>query len=378
MAVLDTISPHPSRLMGVVGAFVDLRIGGLAIEIMSDLTDVRLYDIGSSPEEVIELCAQHPTDVILVSGDFFPHVETVRANLAKRGLPSPLWIAFIGPPRVYSHEKANALDIHVGVHVDDFTHERWHTAVSAADRYSRCNKKPLRVVTATSTDLPRKTLASLLGPCGFRFGSNFQTHRDLLTGVLTQQPDLVLFGHSMITEVGEVRQALRSCNIIEPRWVLMLAHVDPLTLITAATIGVKHMFTSDQLEPVEGLATLLRSFVESDSCAESPLSRVDAILSVARDDDDRAILRLLTTGAKNDVIAARIFASEQTVKNRLSRMMKVVGVSNRTEFALLLTGTKMPPPRHFSLTDDIPAPRLLPSPSDTASPSDTVLPSPGR
>ena len=89
---------------------------------------------------------------------------------------------------------------------------------------------------------------------------------------------------------------------------------------------------------------LLRSFVESDSCTDSPLSRVDAILSVARDDDDRAILRLLTTGAKNDVIAARIFASEQTVKNRLSRMMKVVGVSNRTEFALLLTGTKMPPP----------------------------------
>ena len=138
------------------------------------------------------------------------------------------------------------------------------------------------------------------------------------------------------------------------------------------------MFTSDQLEPVEGLATLLRSFVESDSCTESPLSRVNAILAVARDDDDRAILRLLTTGAKNDLIAARIFASEQTVKNRLSRMMKVVGVSNRTEFALLLTGTKMPPPRHFSLTDDIPAPRLLPSPSDTASPSDTVLPSPSR
>ncbi|MFZ9444363.1 MAG: helix-turn-helix domain-containing protein [Ilumatobacteraceae bacterium] len=138
------------------------------------------------------------------------------------------------------------------------------------------------------------------------------------------------------------------------------------------------MFTSDQLEPVEGLATLLRSFVESDRCTESPLSRVDAILSVARDDDDRAILRLLTTGARNDLIAAQIFASEQTVKNRLSRMMKVVGVSNRTEFALLLTGTKMPPPRHFSLTDDIPAPRLLPSPSDTASPSDTVLPSPSR
>jgi DNA-binding NarL/FixJ family response regulator len=67
-------------------------------------------------------------------------------------------------------------------------------------------------------------------------------------------------------------------------------------------------------------------------------------LTVAKDDDDRAILRLLATGATNDAIAGQIFASEQSVKNRLSRMMKAAGVSNRTEFALLLTGTKLPPP----------------------------------
>jgi DNA-binding NarL/FixJ family response regulator len=51
----------------------------------------------------------------------------------------------------------------------------------------------------------------------------------------------------------------------------------------------------------------------------------------------------LATGATNDAIAGHIFASEQSVKNRLSRMMKAAGVSNRTEFALLLTGTKLPP-----------------------------------
>jgi DNA-binding NarL/FixJ family response regulator len=158
----------------------------------------------------------------------------------------------------------------------------------------------------------------------------------------------------MIEDVGEVRLALRNSNFTEPRWVLMLTHIDPLTLLRAANAGVEHMVTADQMEPADEFAALLRSFVGSDTKVDTPLSRVSTTLSIAKDDDDRAILQLLATGATNVVIASQIFASEQTVKNRLSRMMKLVGVSNRTEFALLLTGTKMPPPRHFSVTDDIP------------------------
>jgi hypothetical protein len=72
----------------------------------------------------------------------------------------------------------------------------------------------------------------------------------------------------------------------------------------------------------------------------------------------------LATGATNDAIAGHIFASEQSVKNRLSRMMKAAGVSNRTEFALLLTGTKLPPPRHSGLMDEIPVDSLPPLPSN--------------
>jgi DNA-binding NarL/FixJ family response regulator len=101
------------------------------------------------------------------------------------------------------------------------------------------------------------------------------------------------------------------------------------------------------MEPADEFAALLRSFVGSDTKVDTPLSRVSTMLAIAKDDDDRAILQLLATGATNDSIAAQIFASEQTVKNRLSRMMKLVGVSNRTEFALLLTGTKMPPPATY-------------------------------
>jgi DNA-binding NarL/FixJ family response regulator len=330
--------------MRVVGAFVDMRVAGLAIEIMSDLPGVELRDCASTAEAVVELCSQEPTDVILVGGEFFPHVEAVRNQLAERGLASPLWIAFIGPPKVYSRQLAHALNIYVGVHVDDFTPERWHGAVDVAMSCTQFNQTPLRVVTAISTKMPHNTLAQMLGPYGFRFGSNSNNRDDLLAGIFVEQPQLVLFGHSMIEDVGEVRLALRNSNFTEPRWVLMLTHIDPLTLLRAANAGVEHMVTADQMEPADEFAALLRSFVGSDTKVDTPLSRVSTTLSIAKDDDDRAILQLLATGATNVVIASQIFASEQTVKNRLSRMMKLVGVSNRTELALLLAGSKLPPP----------------------------------
>jgi DNA-binding NarL/FixJ family response regulator len=378
VVVFEARARSTTHLMRVVGAFVDMRVAGLAIESMSDLPGVELFDCCSTAEAVVELCSQEPTDVILVSGDFFPHVETVRNQLAERGLASPLWIAFIGPPTVYSREKAHALDIYIGVHSDDFTPDRWQNAVEKAASCTRCDRVPLRAMTAATVEMPRNALAALLGPCGFRFGPNLKSRDDLLAGIFLEQPHMVFFCPRMIEEVGEVRLALRNSNVTEPRWVLILTHIDPLTLLRAANIGVEHMFTFDQMEPVDEFAALLRSFVDWDTKVDTPLSRVSTTLAIAKDDNDRAILQLLATGATNDSIAAQIFASEQTVKNRLSRMMKLVGVSNRTELALLLTGTKMPPPRHFSLTDDIPAPRLLPSPSDTASPSGTVLPSPSR
>ena len=342
--VLDELPPISLNVMRVIGAFVDVRIGGLAMEIMSDLTDVKLGDIGTNADEVIEHCVRQPTDVILVSGDFFPYVETVRRELARREMPSPLWIAFVGPPKVYSQEQARLLKIVVEMHVDDFTHDGWHDAVRTATHHAQFKDHQLRVMTATSTDIATKTLATMLGPWGFHFGPNRNGRDELLSGIFTEKPHLVLFGHSMIPDVGEIRLALRNSNFTEPKWVLGLTHIDPLTLINAAAIGVKHMLTPYHLEPVERLAALLRSYVESDSHMDSPLSRVSATFSIAKDDDDRAILRLLATGATNDAIAGHIFASEQSVKNRLSRMMKAAGVSNRTEFALLLTGTKLPPP----------------------------------
>ena len=68
---------------------------------------------------------------------------------------------------------------------------------------------------------------------------------------------------------------------------------------------------------------------------DTPLSRTHKQLQIAVDDDDRKILQLLVDGDTNHEIADKVFFAEQTVKNRLSRMMKAASVSNRTELAML-------------------------------------------
>jgi DNA-binding NarL/FixJ family response regulator len=344
VVTLETPPTTTTRKMRVVGAFIDLRVSDLAVEIMSDLPNVDLADIGTTAEEIVDHCSEHPTDVILVNGDFLPHVNTVRTTLANRGVSSPLWIAIVGPPKVYSRQIARELDIHVELHVDDFTYERWHAAVHAASQYSRCNSPRLRVVTAISSESSSSALADRLGPWGFHFGVNSNRPEELLTSIFLQQPHLVIFDESRMDDIVDLCMALPTFRAGGAQLVLMLTTFDPALVIHAAINGIRHMFTACRIEPAEDLAALLRSFVDGKSEPDSPLVRIVSTVALAKDDDDRAILRLLATGATNDGIAHQIFASEQSVKNRLSRLMKAARVSNRTELALLLTGTKLPPP----------------------------------
>ena len=49
---------------------------------------------------------------------------------------------------------------------------------------------------------------------------------------------------------------------------------------------------------------------------------------------EQRLMDLVMRGATNREIAARLGLSEQTVKNRLSRVYRKVGVRNRVELAL--------------------------------------------
>ena len=66
-----------------------------------------------------------------------------------------------------------------------------------------------------------------------------------------------------------------------------------------------------------------------------PRAARDTTLAESLSERDRDILRLLAQGLTNTAIAERLFLSEGTVRNYVSRLVEKLGVSDRTQAALL-------------------------------------------
>jgi DNA-binding NarL/FixJ family response regulator len=64
--------------------------------------------------------------------------------------------------------------------------------------------------------------------------------------------------------------------------------------------------------------------------------RSDNIAHLAQDETDIRILVELIEGRTNEEIAGTVNLALQTVRNRISRLMKAADVSNRTQLATLL------------------------------------------
>ncbi|GAB4188243.1 MAG: response regulator transcription factor [Roseiflexaceae bacterium] len=69
-------------------------------------------------------------------------------------------------------------------------------------------------------------------------------------------------------------------------------------------------------------------------------------------DREREILQLLSVGHDNRTIAARLHLSEKTVGNRLSEIFQKLGVTNRTQAALVAIQRGIIPPVESSETND--------------------------
>lgn len=328
--------------MKVVGAFAYAVSEEFYSWAASGLPSINLIAIGSSAHEVIELCKLHQPEVVLIGPKFAPQMSSVREYYTKNGLDQPLWIGAIG---IKNQDSLRALRNHgvwAAIDMPNFTAASWAAAVARA-RNSPGEESEIRVITAFPTDVPNTTLAQILAPWPYFFiGNNFSSRDDLSHAIRTSQPHIVALGHQLIDGVGEVRNELVTNGEAEPQWVLMLSQANPVTLMRAAIAGITYLFTSDQFIPAELFAQQFKDCLQGTRPEESSLSEIRQRLRIAKDDHDQIILRLLVSGATNAEIATQVFLSEQTVKNRLSRMMKVASVSNRTELAMLFANAASP------------------------------------
>lgn len=326
--------------MRVIGAFVDKVVGELVAEWTAELGGVEFGGAGCNARDVVALCVRYQPEVVIVGGEFLSHVGDVRDAIVRHGLRDPLWIALVGPPRIYSRQRAVDLGIHSEMTQADFTDEGFAAAVEVARHAQSTTGTRIRIATAFPTTLPNSTLASVLRPWSeFRVGANCTDVPELVGMIRSQQPQLVVFGPQFVPAVPTVRELLQRDAGVEPRWLLLLSHADPAILVGAAMAGVDHIITDDQLEPADRFASWMRGCASGGATEDHPLRRVRERLSIAKDDADRRILHQLMLGTQNDEIAQRVFLSVSTVKNRLSRMMESAGVSNRTELVLLFAGT---------------------------------------
>ena len=321
--------------MKVVGAFVEDGSEEFIRWATSEVGDFDLVGVGSNADAVIHLCKQHQPDVILVGSKFMPEVQTLRTFLASTDLGEVLLIGIVPPVGEYPRAAMREAGVPSEIRIPDFTDSGWHAAVATARR-ARSSSDRILIVPMFPSTLPYSWLSSIFAPWPeFEIASNCSSSDELLHALTAQHTKIVALHPCYIDTIPEVRQALVAQDLSEPHWVLMMSHVDTSTLVQAAFAGITHMFSSDEYEPAERFVEQMRDCANGKVRGDTPLSHTHRQLQIAVDDDDRRILQLLVTGDTNHEIADKVFFAEQTVKNRISRLMKAAGVSNRTELAML-------------------------------------------
>ena len=151
--------------------------------------------------------------------------------------------------------------------------------------------------------------------------------------------DIRLKGTSGLEIAKRLRQDAPSVRIL-----LLTGFLNDEILLEAEAIGVDGIM--DKSSPPEDIVERLTSVVTGSRRTgfTVPLEvkrRLDergvlALLSLSR--TDLEILELLGQGMTDKQISQRVFLGAQTVRNRVSRMLTVLGRENRTQLALLFNG----------------------------------------
>lgn len=83
-----------------------------------------------------------------------------------------------------------------------------------------------------------------------------------------------------------------------------------------------------------------RTFLDRDvvNAAKKRLADSGVLALMSLGQTDQEILALIAQGCTDKEIGARVYLSPQTIRNRISRLLSLLGKENRTQLALLVTG----------------------------------------
>lgn len=92
---------------------------------------------------------------------------------------------------------------------------------------------------------------------------------------------------------------------------------------------------SDRIKAVaDGRVFLDRDLI---SASKKRLADKGVLALISLGETDKEILALIAQGCTDKEIGARVYLSPQTIRNRISRLLTLLGRDNRTQLALLMT-----------------------------------------
>ena len=149
--------------------------------------------------------------------------------------------------------------------------------------------------------------------------------------------DVHLQGRSGLDIARHIRENHPTCRIL-----FLTAFVSDEVIFEASRIGASDLMdkaseSQDIIERVLDVAAG-RSFMDQVRLADV-FSRLDergvlTLLSLGK--TDRQIMALIAEGKADKQISDEVFLSSQTVRNRISRLLTLLGRDNRTQLALLM------------------------------------------
>jgi len=220
--------------------------------------------------------------------------------------------------------------------------------------------QPIRVLVVDDQQLIRESIASLLDiQPGLSVVGTAGNGREAVDQVLSLGPDVVLMDVRMPTMDGIEVLAILGRRAPDCRVVMLTTFDDEEYVVQALRAGASGYLLKDR--PAQELAAAVRlahlGIVQFDPAAAARLTaalgrRPPPPLDPAgldRSGLDRAalgaagaaltsreieVLRLVATGSTNREIAERLYLSEGTVKNHISRILGRLGLRDRTQAAI--------------------------------------------
>jgi DNA-binding NarL/FixJ family response regulator len=236
----------------------------------------------------------------------------------------------------------------------------WKNGMEKEHCMTKQTPKPVRVLVVDDQQLMRDGLASLLSiQEGLEVVGTAANGQEAVDHALRLLPDVVLMDVRMpvmdgITATGHIRQQLTACQV------LMLTTFDDEEYIVKALIeGASGYLLKDipshdlasaihlahrgiyQLEPtiagkLVGILTNVTASPSQNILATPGLYNEfdvpDDIHYLSEREID--VLRLIATGATNREIAEKLYISEGTVKNYVSKILNCLGLRDRTQAAI--------------------------------------------